>query len=208
MHRISYGLLVMTVCLLAVAQTQAAAIPVGSAEVSSYYNAAWSGPGANVIDGNLATQWQSHGNSQNEGKDDAPYIKFFFDDVYNVDTVTVWNLFGSADVRGVRHVDILVSTDGVNFTYVDSIEVARGAADLASSVGQEFDLGGVAAKVVMFDIKTNWAGKVFGQGESYDGLWANGSIVGLVEVAFTQIPEPATMSLLALGGLALRRRKR
>ena len=57
------------------------------------------------------------------------------------------------------------------------------------------DLSGVTARYVALEILTN-------QGSTY-----NGGRVGLLEVAVTT-PEPATMALLGLGGLALLRRRR
>jgi len=198
--------------LFASAQVQAqTVIPFDGATQSSYYpNPGWSGPAANLIDDNPATQWQSHGCSDNEGKDYTPSVTFFFDDIYNVGGVSIRNLFGGAAERGARDVDILVSLDGVKFDYYTSIVVLKDtAADKDSCMVQDFEfLGGVDAMAVMFEFKSNHWNWAFYPGH-HEGTWANASIVGLVDVQFTQtVPEPAAMSLLVLGGLAMLRRKR
>ena len=72
-----------------------------------------------------------------------------------------------------------------------------GALSATKSAMTDYDLSGVSAQYVAIEILSN-------HGDTYD----NGR-VGMDEVAFTAVPEPSALGLLALGGMGflLRRRR-
>jgi hypothetical protein len=152
---------------------------------ASSASGAW-GPIARAIDGKLDTIWMNAGNSQNEGKDDAPWIAFTFDQVYKLQTLRVANYFSDREPqRAVQDVLIEVSIDGTTFTPL-GVRKLSPASRAQESVFESFPLDGAAAKAVRLSIKSNYA-KAFGKGTSFDGTWANNSIVGLAEVEFAAV---------------------
>ena len=103
------------------------------------------------------------------------------------------NLFS----RGAKEVDILTSMDGINFTLLESTEfgIAPGRNDVDFS---EFFMLDAIARYIKLDIHSNHG---------------DGQYTGLSEVKFfgtVVVPEPATVTLAAigLGGLMVRRRRR
>ena len=153
---------------------------------ASSANTAWGRHAAKAIDGRLDTIWENAGNSQNEGKDDAPWIAFTFDQVYKLQTLRVANYFsGHESQRAVRDVLIEVSIDGTTFTPLWVRQLSP-ACQAKESVFEAFPLEGVAAKAVRLSIKSNYA-KELGKGTSFDGTWANNSVVGLAEVEFEAV---------------------
>ncbi len=159
-------------------------VTITGVNVSSASNG-W-GPAPNAIDGRLNTIWMNAGNSQNEGKDDAPWIAFTFDQVYKLQTVRVANYFSAGESqRAVQDVLIEVSIDGTMFTPL-GVRKLSPASRTKESVFESFPLDGVAAKAVRLSIKSNYA-KEFGKGTSFDGTWANNSVVGLAEVEFDAV---------------------
>lgn len=146
----------------------------------------WGNSTKNTTDGRLDTTWQNAGNSQNEGKDDAPWIAFTFDQVYKLQTLRVANYFSDREPqRAVQDLLIEVSIDGATFTALGVKKLSRSPNGTAS-IFEEFPLDGVAAKAVRLTIKSNYA-KEFGKGTSFDGTWANNSFVGLAEVEFEAV---------------------
>lgn len=144
------------------------------------------------------------------GHDTPPWhITYDLEENVTLDSIHVWNFneAGSLATAGAKDVEILVSsTDNVgdlvslgNFVF----DIAPGA---AGYLGFDVDLSGVPSsalddvRLVRFNILTN-----HGQGAS---------LVGLSEVQFFKstanpIPEPATatLAMLGLGGLVMRRRR-
>lgn len=157
---------------------------ITAANASSWYNAGLAQ--AMTCDKSLTTHWMSAGNSDNEGHDDAPEITFVFDQVYTLDHLRVSNFNGGSADRGVKDMEVFVSKDGINFSSIGMRHLLRGAYNSADAYFQTLPLDGVEAKFVKFDIKTNWWGRTFDEKISYEGAWANVSIVGLAEVAFYQ----------------------
>jgi len=199
------------VAVFGVAWAQAATIPVENISVtaSSSYGAT---PVENLLNPNLNNNWNHGGNAANEGpKDDTPWVLFTFDEAYDIAGVSIWNYGNQNTGRGARHVSIFTSTDNVNFTLVDTIEVERAAPEwwtVTPDEQQFFFDEAVTAKYVKFVFLDNWYGTEFYQGTSFENGWMGQSAVAMTRVDFQQIPEPATMSLLALGGLALLRRRK
>ena len=133
-------------------------------------------------------------------------------DSYEVGEMFVWNGQPGPGVagRGVRAADIYYSTNasatgasiptnatsGGDWTFVGSYEFAAKAETTDDYLPTStIDLD-VTARVIGFDFS-----KVTG------GAWNQGGN-SLGQLQFDEVPEPATMSLLAIGGIALLRRKR
>lgn len=149
-------------------------------------SSAWGNSTAKAIDGRLDTTWQNAGNSQNEGKDDAPWIAFTFDQVYKLHTMRVANYVNPGHTfRCARDVLIEVSIDGTTFAPFGVRKFSQ-SPDGTTSVFEAFPLDGVAAKAVRLSIQSNYE-KAFGKGTSFDGAWANNSVVGLAEVEFAAV---------------------
>ena len=107
----------------------------------------------------------------------------------------IWNVRESVN-RGMKDIDIYYATSPFPpsaWTLLGSYTIpqATGGGTPADAV---IDLSGVpSAQYIGLDILTNY-------GSTYR--------VGAAEMQFTLVPEPATTSLLALGGLAFFRRRR
>jgi len=167
--------------------------------------------------------------------DNHPSITFIFDDLYRLDSMKVWNYSfgqtsGDEGKRGVYKMNIEVSYDGVNFVpfksnYTLSDLFYTNAEDGRSwkyDVVDVIDFGGLDVMGVRFIILENQQYACYGGKQGFFGVpyevdseysedyYPNNTFAGLcnVEFYYTPVPEPATMSLLALGGLALLRRKR
>jgi len=137
------------------------------------------------------------GNSDNESHDDQPAITYTFDAIYSLGLLRVSNFNGSETGRGAKEVDVLISTDGTTFTLLGTKQFQAGVAS-GAALWQEIDLGGASAKAVKFAIKSNWFGRVFYQGTSYEGAFANASITGLSEVEFLALgASPADVAPIA-----------
>lgn len=106
--------------------------------------------------------------------------------------------------RGVQTTNVLVSQDGTNFTQLNPvgspITLPRAPGNNGYT-GDFFDLvqltgGPVRARAIQFDILSNYGG--------------DANFYGLSELQFdgTLVPEPTSLGLLALGGLAALRRRR
>ena len=223
MIRLSCVMLALT-CVCVVASAQADAIPVENIEVSSTYgggnghSSKW-----NLINDNLPADassvaegivWDTPGITDTDA-DRSPWVAFYFGNAYTLNEMMIWNYQrGYSSGRGVCDTIVLVSTDTgddwLNYTFTALPGVYRFDQAPDAPVMQTIDLGGVPATAVKFQILSNWAGIVFGPEVPSEGQYSNSTIAGLSKVAFdgTPVPEPATMTLLALGGLALLRRGR
>jgi len=208
--------MMLVVAVLAMVAVTAQAAVITPTDVSApTVNAAWFSA-VNAINGNgldgvgnvedqlhrasdhsLNDHWQQNSTSSFSA------ITFDLGSAMDVGAAYVWNCAlwdgaGDQTGRGVQNTTIEVSTDGVNFASLGTFTFAQ--ASLASSSDS------IAAEIVNFDsIQTDVRYVKFGITSNY----GDSARTGLSEVRFDTVPEPATMTLLGLGGLlALVRRRR
>ena len=164
------------------------------------------------------------------------WAEFSLDQVYELGDMWVWNYaesweeWGDWTFHGMQGIEVHATS--ITDTLVGSPTYGKGSndpddwtliyqGDLACAeagylenkeVSQIIDFGGFAAQHIVItcapgfltddgpftEHDLNWS-------EEKTGEWNDGQ--GLSEVRFYEIPEPATMILLGLGGLALRRRR-
>ncbi len=151
--------------------------------------AAWPTHGAGGT--TTRTQWLSASSTG----DALRWIRFDLGQAYHVTGMHVWNYNAANQTNyGFRYVDVLVSTNGVDFTKVAAdLELAR-ASGLTTYAGETYTIPCGAVRYIQIEgLKSrNWGG----------------SMCGLAEVRFLAVPEPATCGLLCLGTIALLRRRR
>ncbi len=126
-------------------------------------------------------------------------MTFTLDQIYNLEGVYLWNYGenGGAAAMGIKGASFEFSVDGGSTWSAASpltFEVATFAA--GKTIAGYQGLGSHSANAVRMTINTN-----FGAAES-------SGTVGLGEIRFTAIPEPASMLLLSIGAVALLRRRR
>jgi len=165
--------------------------------------------------------------------DNNPTLTFWFYDesnqkaAYDIGSITVTNHIGAGNdepKRGVYTMDILVSYDGVNFVsfcddyqFQPSWKLNENYVTEWSVQPEDIFIGkeimGVQFVITQNQYNAN-AGSSVKQGLfGFDGTeygeqnTPSTTLVGLSYVQFNIVPEPATMALLALGGLAMLRRR-
>lgn len=119
-------------------------------------------------------------------------LDFDLGGAFDLDGALIWQ-FNQANLsdRGVQTFDLFTSTDGVNYT--DQGEF---------SLTQEAGTGSISAQTVAFNA-TGVTDVRFVLLDNYGGV-----VIGLAEVRFSEVPEPGSLALLGLGGLAVLRRRR
>ena len=139
-----------------------------------------------------------------ETTDYDPYITYDLGGVVNVETMRIWN-YNEAGFSefGPKDVEVFAGPTLASMTSRGLFDLLQ-ATELGTYTGEDIDVSFVGVRYVMFDILSNFDGAVFdgtGQIPGADGR----SLTGLSEVRFvvTAVPEPGTLALLGLGGLAL-----
>ena len=145
-----------------------------------------------------ANMWLSDNN------DTAGWVQFDLGAVYTINSFEIWNYhegWNGSQQRSVNGVTIVYGSTTAN--------MAAGTID-GSSTGPGYNFA-------MPDVNDDpYAGETFTLASSFDARYIQFDIssthgatyAGMAEVQFDGVPEPASMSLLALGGLGLLRRKR
>jgi hypothetical protein len=148
------------------------------------------------------------GNAYGGGVFNTPisYIEFDLGQDYLLDEIWIWN-YNHPNLEGNgwrwsdwKDISIQISPDGGPYDTIANTEVGLADGTTANEVDLVVDgIGGVSTRYIRFHTSPlpdfNWGG------------FHNQSIV-LGEVRFYEIPEPATLALLSIGGLLAVRRKR
>ena len=145
----------------------------------------WGNSANALIDGRLDTFWQNRGNSTNEGKDDNPSTTFYFANPSAIAAIQIANYVNPGHTfRGPNDILFESSIDGITFTPLESHQLRRGTEGKIFGSFETFPLN-ITAKAIRLTVKSNHSGREFGKGSSFEGVYSNGSIVGLMEVAFS-----------------------
>jgi hypothetical protein len=143
-----------------------------------------------------------------ENCDAAPWIAFGFDGPVTIEGLTVWNFNDVSQLSaGIEDFRILYTTD-TTLPLASRMWTLAGTSTLNRGTGSNYYLPNTS-----IDIATELPGL---DGVALTGLMLEvvttygSSQVGLSEIHFegTEVPEPATMGLLAVGGLAMLRSRR
>lgn len=155
------------------------------------------GPGLNVYDEHATSHadnqmWQS---TATDWADGLATLDFDLGEKKSLAAMRIWNFNeypADNSYHGVQTMEILVKAEmGDDFISLGTIHPAKGAPVSNRDYSEIFALSANDIQYVQFRITANYGG----------------SYVGLSEVQFIETPEPATLGLLALGGLGILRRR-
>jgi len=202
MKRIA-SILVLSLGIISFGQSQSLLNPVnvarlGSVTASSVYENNTSMYGASRVIDNIwfddMYPWLAKGVKDAQAGTLPAWLKFDFGQEYKISSVSLLNTKNwISNDRGAKDFNILVSSDGVNYTTT----ILSGTLAWQKTSFQVFDFSSfVTTRYMQLEFTSAY------------GLYYEG--VGLNEARIMAVPEPSSLSLLALGGVlvALGRRKR
>jgi hypothetical protein len=197
------SILVLSLGIISFGQSQSLLNPVnvarlGSVTASSVFENRTSLYGASrVIDNTWSDDkypWLAKGVYDTQAGTLPAWLKFDFGQEYKISSVSLLNTKNYIyNDRGAKDFNILVSSDGVNYTTT----ILSGTLAWQNTSFQLFDFSSfVTTRYMQLQFTSAY------------GLYYEG--VGLNEAQIMAVPEPSSLSLLALGGVlvALGRRKR
>ncbi|XAM00103.1 discoidin domain-containing protein [Phycisphaeraceae bacterium D3-23] len=142
--------------------------------------------------------WHSIIHDNTNSADDV-FITYDLGSVVDLNSVLIWNFNavftgGDETLRSFNQYDLSVSADNVTFTEIVTDGTLNQAGGTTTEGVQVVNVAGSAngVRYVRIDADSNFGGVV----------------TGLSEVRFDVVPEPGSLALLGLGGLALLRRRR
>jgi len=155
-----------------------------------------------LVDGSTApdwgNSWQAQGTLEGSGmRGTLPaWLIFDLQSDYTLSTVSFFNTVNYPHQdAGTKEFNIQVSSDGVNY----SSPLISGQLEWQNQTYQDYSFGNpVSARYVQINLISAYV-------STFNGLYNR---VGLNEVQIKAVPEPSSLTLLALGGLALALNKR
>jgi hypothetical protein len=91
------------------------------------------------------------------------WIQFEFDKVYRLQQMRIWNynsLFEGILGMGIKDATVEYSLNGIDWTILSEVQLARATGLPGNSPDATLDLGGLAAKYVRVTARSNWGGIV------------------------------------------------
>ncbi len=165
---------------------------------SAFGSAGWDLNANHLVDGSGLSgdplvHAQNNFSNQNSWQTDTTSatanVQFDLGDVYKLDHLALWNLnfYAPYNGRGARKVDIYTSTDASSWLLAASALEFPMASGLDQDPGFTIEAGDwEQARYVQFAIGSNWGGS------------DSAGHVGLSEVVFFAVPEPAAFGLIGL----------